>query len=175
MLMKLIFTAVVALLPLFWSDAGCCLCRPAGHGGLVLQSEAMSFKWEKLDPVKGLGRVFSAKGLLELLKALIKFFLLLTVAYLLLMLFRARDSQPQRVYPRRSQPACGDHAAPGAAALSATMLLIVMFDVPFELWNHNRQLRMTRQEVRDELKETDGRPEVRQRMRNLQRRCPSAA
>jgi flagellar biosynthetic protein FlhB len=54
-------------------------------------------------------------------------------------------------------------------ALSATMLLIVMFDVPFELWNHNRQLKMTRQEVRDEMKETEGRPEVKQRIRNLQR------
>jgi flagellar biosynthetic protein FlhB len=53
--------------------------------------------------------------------------------------------------------------------LGATMLAIVVFDVPFELWNYNRQLRMTRQEVRDELKETEGRPEVRQRIRNLQR------
>ena len=49
------------------------------------------------------------------------------------------------------------------------MIFIVVFDVPFELWNHNRQLKMTRQEVKDEMKESEGRPEVKGRIRNLQR------
>ncbi|RLA57389.1 MAG: flagellar biosynthetic protein FlhB, partial [Gammaproteobacteria bacterium] len=53
--------------------------------------------------------------------------------------------------------------------LSFTMILIVVFDVPFELWNHNRQLKMTRREVQDELKESEGRPEVKSRIRTLQR------
>jgi flagellar biosynthetic protein FlhB len=53
--------------------------------------------------------------------------------------------------------------------LSATMILIVALDVPFELWNHSKQLRMTKQEIRDEMKETDGNPQVKQRIRTLQR------
>ncbi len=53
--------------------------------------------------------------------------------------------------------------------LSATTILIVALDVPFELWNHQKQLRMTKQEVKDEMKETDGNPQVKQRIRTVQR------
>jgi flagellar biosynthetic protein FlhB len=113
--------------------------------------------------------VFSVKGLLELLKALIKFILLLTVAYLLLMLFEREILSLSAFTPGEASRRAVTMLLLALIALSATMLLIVMFDVPFELWNHNRQLKMTRQEVRDEMKETDGRPEVKQRIRNLQR------
>ncbi|MET0042957.1 MAG: EscU/YscU/HrcU family type III secretion system export apparatus switch protein, partial [Candidatus Thiodiazotropha sp. 6PLUC3] len=53
--------------------------------------------------------------------------------------------------------------------MSATLILIAAIDVPFQLWEHKRQLKMTRQEVRDEMKETEGRPEVKGRIRQLQR------
>jgi len=53
-----------------------------------------------------------------------------------------------------------------AACLS--LLVIAAFDVPFQLWNHAKELRMTRKEVQDELKETEGRPEVRNKIRALQ-------
>ena len=53
--------------------------------------------------------------------------------------------------------------------LSATLVLIAAIDVPYQLWSHNKQMRMTKQEVKDESKETDGRPEVKARVRQLQR------
>src|SRR5204862_246535 len=55
------------------------------------------------------------------------------------------------------------------AVLAASLVLIAAVDVPFQFWHHHRQLRMTKQETRDELKETEGRPEVRSRIRALQR------
>jgi flagellar biosynthesis protein FlhB len=48
------------------------------------------------------------------------------------------------------------------------MLVVAFADTPFQIWSHRRELRMTRQEIREELKETEGRPEVRSRIRNLQ-------
>ena len=53
--------------------------------------------------------------------------------------------------------------------LSATLVLIASIDVPYQLWSHNKQMRMTKQEVKDESKETDGRPEVKARIKQLQR------
>jgi flagellar biosynthetic protein FlhB len=53
--------------------------------------------------------------------------------------------------------------------ISLGTILIAAIDVPFQLWQHSRQLRMTRQEVRDEMKESEGRPEVKQQIRRLQR------
>ena len=53
--------------------------------------------------------------------------------------------------------------------ITSTLILVAAIDVPFQLWEHKRQLKMTRQEVRDEMKETEGRPEVKGRIRQLQR------
>src|SRR5690606_36287407 len=53
--------------------------------------------------------------------------------------------------------------------LATSLVLIAAVDVPFQFWQHRKQLKMTKQEVRDEAKETEGRPEVRSRIRNLQR------
>jgi flagellar biosynthetic protein FlhB len=53
--------------------------------------------------------------------------------------------------------------------MTSTLILIAAIDVPFQLWDHKRQLKMTRQEVRDELKDTEGKPEVKSRIRQMQR------
>jgi flagellar biosynthetic protein FlhB len=53
-------------------------------------------------------------------------------------------------------------------ALTASLILIAMIDVPFQKWNHIRQLKMTKQEVKDEMKQTEGNPEVKGRIRRLQ-------
>ena len=54
-------------------------------------------------------------------------------------------------------------------ALSASMLVIAAVDVPFQLWDHARQLRMSKQDVREESKDLEGRPEIKGRIRNMQR------
>ncbi len=167
--MSLLSTTLMALIPFFAVTVVGAFAGPLLMGGWSFSVEAMSFKWEKLDPVKGLGRLFSAKGLLELVKALVKFFLLLTVAYLLILAFEREILSLSAFTVGEATGRTVNLLLVSLLTLSATMLLIVMFDVPFELWNFNRQLRMTRQEVKEELKETDGRPEVKQRVRNLQR------
>jgi flagellar biosynthetic protein FlhB len=52
--------------------------------------------------------------------------------------------------------------------LSSTLLLLVLIDVPYQLWNHQRQLMMTKQEVRDEAKESEGSPELKGKIRQMQ-------
>lgn len=168
-LMKLIMDALLAIAPFLAVTVGAAFAGPLLMGGWSFSLEAMAFKWEKVDPVKGLGRLFSAKALLELVKTLIKFVLLLAVAAVLVLAFEREILTLSAIAPNAATARTVDMLLVALLLLSATMALIVAFDVPFELWNHTRQLRMTRQEVRDELKETEGRPEVRQRLRNLQR------
>jgi flagellar biosynthetic protein FlhB len=168
-LMQMLVSAVLILWPVFLVAVIAAFAGPLLMGGWAFSAEAMAFKLEKLNPVKGLGRVFSAKGLLELVKALIKFFLLLAATLLIFALVQRDMLGLSLLTPGGASHDAVNLLVWGLLGLSGTMAFIVVFDVPFELWNHNRQLRMTRQEVRDELKETDGRPEVRQRIRNLQR------
>ena len=167
--MHLAVQSLLALLPFFAVTLVAALVGPLLMGGWSFSLETMAFKWEKLDPVKGLKRLFSAKGLLELLKALIKFFLLLIATYLLLRFFEREMLNLSVFSPGMASARAVYLLLFSLLVLSAVLLFIVAFDVPFEQWNFNRQLRMTRQEVRDELKETEGRPEVRQRIRALQR------
>lgn len=167
--MHMAVSAILTLAPLFAVTVVAALAGPMIMGGWSFSLQAMAFKLEKLDPVKGLGRVFSAKGLLELVKALLKFLMLMTVAYFLIMSFERQILTLSALTPGEASSRVVVMLVTSLIVLSAAMVLIVMFDVPFELWNFNKQLRMTRQEVRDEMKETDGRPEVKQRIRTLQR------
>ncbi len=142
---------------------------PLVMGGWAFSASAIAFKLEKINPVKGLGRVFSLKGLMELLKTLAKFLLLAFVTLLLFRLFHRELLVLAQYTPGAAMQSAIAVLLWSFLALSATMLLVAAIDVPFERWNHQRQLRMTRQEVRDELKETDGRPEVKQRIKTMQR------
>ncbi len=138
-------------------------------GGWVFSAQAVAFRPEKLDPVKGLKRIFSAQGLVELLKAVAKFGLVLAVAIATL----AWEAPEILGLAGEPLPAALAHAgrlfAMTFLLLAAALALVAAADVPFQIWNHARQLRMTRQELKDELKETEGRPEVRSRIRQIQR------
>ncbi len=168
-LMQMILAAVLLLAPFLAVALVAAFAGPLVMGGWTFSVESMAFSFDKINPVKGLARVFSLKGLLELVKALLKFFLILAVTFLLFgMMFRDM-LQLSSLSPGAASSNTASLLAWGLLLLSASMALVALFDVPFELWNHHRKLRMTRQEVRDEMKETDGRPEIKQRIRTLQR------
>jgi len=144
------------------------LIAPMMVGGWMFSIKALAFKWEKMDPVKGLTRIFGARGLMELVKALAKFLLMAGLAVLLLrlrmdeLLLLGLDD----LGPGLQQAA--DLILWSFAMLSAATVLIAAVDVPFQLFQHTKQLKMTKQEVRDEQKETDGKPEVKSRIRSMQ-------
>jgi len=146
------------------------LLAPLLVGGWSFSAEALAFNWDKLDPIQGMSRLLGTRGLLELAKALIKFLLLGALAVVLLW------SQIDKLLALGANGLMPGLAQAGATILSAftllctATLLIAAVDVPFQLWEHTRLLKMTKQEVRDEMKETEGRPEVRSRIRDLQQR-----
>ena len=145
------------------------LLAPIALGGWSFSPESIAPKLEKLDPIKGLKRVFGWQGLMELVKALAKFVVVATVAALLLWGL-AEEILTLGEEPVQQGLAHASRIVGWAfLSMSAVMILIAAIDVPFQLWNHARQLRMTHQEVKDEFKETEGRPEVKSRVRQLQR------
>jgi flagellar biosynthetic protein FlhB len=145
------------------------LLGPSVMGGLIFSLKSMSPGLDKIDPIKGFGRIFSRKSLLELVKSLLKFFLVSGVAVLVLLSFE------REVMGLISLPVGEGIAQAGRMImltlifLSASLILVVAIDVPFQLWDHTRKLRMTKQEVKDEMKETDGNPEMKGKIRQKQR------
>lgn len=134
-------------------------------GGMVF---SLSFKIEKLNPITGIGRLFSMQSVVELIKSVAKVVFIGGVAWILL------DQLTDDILGLSLQTA--DVAVAGSARLmlwflfmvSLPLILIALMDVPWQLWSHHKQLRMTRQEVVDEHKESEGRPEVKQKIRELQ-------
>ena len=142
-------------------------------GGWSFSPSPMAPKLSKLDPLKGLKRVFGLRGLVETVKAIAKAAVVSACA--IGFLSYTTDSI-LKLGLTPFDAAVGDTGALVTTILlicSCSLILIALIDVPYQLWNHAKQLRMTRKEVQDEMKETEGRPEVRGRIRALQQEAAS--
>ena len=163
-----LFASMLIIAPMFVLLTVITLLTPLALGGWSFSMKAVSFKFEKINPIKGLGRIFSLKGLMELLKVLAKFFLITGVSAILIWVLVEElvglGSEPLHVALAHVARLCGWIFM----ASSSVLIIIALLDAPFQLWQHNKELKMTKQEVKDENKETDGRPEVKSRIRNLQ-------
>ncbi|MDH5189989.1 MAG: flagellar biosynthesis protein FlhB [Gammaproteobacteria bacterium] len=166
---KAIADSVGVLTPLFILLFIVALVAPMLLGGFSFSPQSIAFKWEKLDPIKGMGKLFAMRSLMELAKALGKFLLIGSVASGVLW-FYFEDFLVignQDIKPALAQTM--DILGWSFIFISASLIVIAAIDVPFQLWDHSRQLKMTKQEVKDEYKQTDGSPEVKSRARQLQR------
>ncbi|WP_324733937.1 flagellar biosynthesis protein FlhB [Pseudomonas paeninsulae] len=161
--------AVDAVLPLFLALLIASIVGPISLGGWLFSAKAMAPKVSRMDPLAGLKRMFSAKALVELLKALAKFTLVLSVA---LAVLSAKVDDLLAIAHEPLESAIM-HAAQvvgwSALWMACGLVLIAAVDVPFQLWDNKQKMMMTKQEVRDEYKDSEGKPEVKQRIRQLQR------
>ena len=162
-------SGLILVLPLLIMTVLLALVGPSIMGGVVFSLEAVAFKLEKLDPIKGLSRMFSVKGLVELVKALLKFFLIAGIAILLFLQSQSEILALARLDVTEGLLRAGEIIIWVALCAALSLAIVAMIDIPYQIFDHNKQLKMTKQEVRDESKETDGRPEVKGRVRQLQR------
>ncbi len=163
-----IYDAFIGLLPFLSLMVIVAILTPLMLGGWSFSLDQISFKGERLDPIAGIKRIFSARGLMELVKALAKFLVVSVIA----VIFMWTNADEFLHLGREPFYQGLTHAAwlfgYAFLVMSLALLLIAAIDVPFQLWDHSNKLKMTMQEVRDEMKETEGRPEVKSRIRGLQ-------
>lgn len=144
------------------------LSAPALIGGWNFSTQAIGVKLEKMSPLRGLKRIFGPQGLIELGKALGKFLLVGSIGTLILWNLRDRLLTLGRQEVQSAMTELGYIVLWGFLAICASLILIALIDVPFQKWNHIKQLRMTKQELKDENKESEGSPEVKGRIRRMQ-------
>lgn len=137
--------------------------------GWLFSLKPLQPNFSKLNPMTGLSRMFAIHGLIELGKALGKSIIVGGVGAWAV--WHNREAVMMLI----SQPAAaaiphlGNLMWMTFTAIMGGMLLIVAIDVPFQLWEHNKQLKMTKEEVRQEAKEAEGDPQVKGRIRKMQR------
>lgn len=145
------------------------LAAPLALGGWTLSTSSMKFKFSRVSPAAGLKRMFGSHGAMELFKALVKF-LLIGIMMLALLWSKADELIHLGIEtPEAALVHTGNLLVWAFLLITLPLIVVVLADVPFQIWQHTKQLRMTRQEVRDETKETDGNPEVKGHIRKLQR------
>jgi len=160
---------VSILVPFFVVMAIAAVLAPLPMGGWNFSTKAIIPKFERLDPVKGLGRVFAWKGLIELIKSLAKFLVVATAGWYLLV------NEMPHFLTLGDKPLAEALSQLGGdllwifMLLSSTLIIIAAVDVPFQLWDFHRQQRMSRQELKDEYKDTEGSPELKSKLRSRQR------
>jgi flagellar biosynthetic protein FlhB len=123
---------------------------------------------ERISVIKGFGRMFSPKSLMELVKALGKFFLVATVACLVLMAVLDDILRLPLLPLAQAFQETGYLFIWCLLGFSSILILVAMMDVPFQLFEFKKQIRMTKQEVKEEMKDTEGRPEVKGAIREKQ-------
>lgn len=161
--------ALEAIIPLLVVLLIVSVIGPISLGGWLFSAKALAPKASRMNPAAGLKRMFSAKALVELLKALGKFLVVLIVGLLVLSAYQddllSIAKQPMELAIAHSVEIVGWCALWMACGL----ILIAAVDVPFQLWDNKQKMMMTKQEVRDEYKDSEGKPEVKSRIRQLQR------
>ncbi|MDR8366233.1 flagellar biosynthesis protein FlhB [Pseudomonas sp. JL3] len=161
--------ALLAIQPVMITLLLAALIGPISLGGWLFAAGSMAPKFSRMNPGAGLKRMFSAKALVELLKALAKFFIVLFVA--LAVLSSDIDDLLRIAHEPLDMAIIHSLQVVGWSTLwmACGLIIIAAVDVPVQLWESHKKLLMTKQEVRDEHKDQEGKPEVKQRIRQLQR------
>ncbi len=165
---RMVLQTLFAIGPLFAMMVVAAVAAPLMLGGWMFSGKAVAPNFGKLDPLAGIGRMFSAQALAELVKALAKSALIGGVAWWVIV------DDIEAVMALMSQPAheALPHAlvlvAKHCALIAATLFLVALVDVPFQLWNYYRKLRMSREDVRQEHKESEGDPHIKAQIRRQQ-------
>jgi flagellar biosynthetic protein FlhB len=168
-MMQQVEDTIVGLAPMLLIIVAAALAGPMVLHGWMFNSRALEPKFSRLNPLSGLKRMVSVDSLSELVKSLAKVGLLGLIAGWVMWngldaLFALGSNSVED-----GSRAMGHLLVKTFLLISAGMLLVVLLDVPYQLWRYYTQLKMTREEIRQEVKESEGDPHIKARIRSMQR------
>jgi flagellar biosynthetic protein FlhB len=155
--------------PIFLAIIASIIATPFVMGGWIFSPKAFQLDFMRMDPVKGLGRMFSWQSIAELVKAILKALLIGGVLY-----WVVRHEQ-DRLFALLAQPietgltSFSQVLFFSFVALIGGLAVIVAIEVPFLLWQYHDRLKMTREELKKEARESEGDPQLKARIRSQQR------
>jgi flagellar biosynthetic protein FlhB len=161
--------AFAVLVPVLALLAAVALAAPLALGGWLFTTKPLEADFSRLSPGRWARQLWSLHGLTELAKSLAKAALIALAALLLAWALRERLALLLAMPAAAAIAEAARLAGYGLLAASLAMLAIAAFDVPAQLWRHHQGLRMTLEEMRREMKESEGDPLVRQKIRAQQR------
>ncbi len=137
-------------------------------GGINFSLKAIYWKFEKINPIKGLKKIFSIKGLVELIKAILKVSLLGIISFFVINKYLPDLTNITSVNIFSAVNRLSSFFPDMVLALLLALAFIAIIDLIYQKYDYIKQLKMSHQDLKDEYKETDGQPEVKQKIRKLQ-------
>jgi flagellar biosynthesis protein FlhB len=159
---------LLACAPIFGAIALAAVLAPLMLGGWSFSVDALLPNFSRLSPGVGFKRMFSMQAAVELTKSLAKFGVVALVAILVLRHDTRQLLSLGTEPPMRAAVHAGKLCAQAFLALAASLLVIAAIDAPYQLWQYARRMRMSREEIRREMKESEGSPEIKNRIRQAQ-------
>ena len=163
--------ALMVILPIFGLLAVIAVLSSVLLGGIVISGKPLSPNFSKLSLFAGLKRMFSSQTVVELIKALAKALLVGGVAVWIIWRYHDDMLGLMHVAPAAALTKALSLVAMCCAFIVASLLVIVMLDVPWQIWSHLKKLRMSKEDVRQEHKESEGDPHTKARIRQQQRQA----
>ncbi|AZW31195.1 flagellar biosynthetic protein FlhB [Bordetella bronchiseptica E014] len=161
--------ALLTVLPMFGMLAVVAVLSAVLLGGFVFSTKPLEPNFSKLSLWSGIKRMFSAQTVVELVKALAKAALVGGVAVWVIWHYHDDMLGLMHVAPSAALTSAMSLVALCSALIVGSLLFVVLLDVPWQIWNHLKKLRMTKEDVRQEHKESEGDPHVKGRIRQQQR------
>ena len=137
-------------------------------GGINFSIKSIYWKFEKINPIKGLKKIFSVKGLVELLKAILKVSLLGLISYFVINKYLPDLTNLTSANIFSAVNRLSSFFPELVISLLLALAFIAFIDLVYQKYDFIKQLKMSHQDLKDEYKETDGQPEVKQKIRKLQ-------
>ncbi len=161
--------ALLAIAPLLILLLAVALIAPQLLSGWLFTTDALRFDFQRIDPLAGIGRVFSWRGAGELIKAIIKSVLIAVAGAMIVWHYREALLQLVRLPLETGISELGRILGMSFLMLAGALAVVAAADVPFQLWRHGDELKMSRQELRQESKESEGDPQIKAAIRAQQR------
>ncbi|PAS97452.1 MAG: flagellar biosynthesis protein FlhB [Candidatus Dactylopiibacterium carminicum] len=168
-LQALSIEALLALAPFFGVMMIAAVGAPALMGGLVISNKALEPKFDRLNPLSGIKRIFSWHGLLELVKGVLKATLIGGAGALVLWKHQGELFALTNMALEPGAALFGQLLQFSGVLLAATLFIVAGIDVPFQLWQYYDKLKMSKQDQKQEYKEQEGDPQIKSQIRARQR------
>jgi flagellar biosynthetic protein FlhB len=161
--------AFMLIVPVLLVTAIMAILSSGATGGYLFSLKSKLPNFGKLSLFSGFKRMFGANAAIELIKAILKFSLVAVVLWALVSRQMDKMMQLGQMAIEPALASAGWMIAESALWLSLSLLVIALIDAPYQRFAFMKQMRMTKQEVKDEMKDMEGRPEVKQQIRRRQR------
>lgn len=137
--------------------------------GALFTTETLGFKFDRINPISGLKRVFSLRSVVELVKSILKIFFIGYVAYSYLKGETENMLNLMAMEPLESAAYIASLSINVAIRISFSLLFIALLDYLYQWWDYEKSLKMTKQEIKEEFKQLEGNPEIKGKIKQKQR------